>query len=165
MTDADRDDVEIFEPRIRDDLVEPNGSDEIEMDMEALAEAEAAVAALRDNYLVWVRDDLAAMEAAFGAAVADPEADAEPIASIGAVAHNVKGHGASFGYPLMTEVGASLSAYCRELVHASGAQLAVVKAHIDALKAIIENDLSGDGGETGAELVTLLRDAVASRKG
>lgn len=51
-------------------------------------------------------------------------------------AHNIKGMGASFDHPLMTEAGNSLSAYMR-LKPGAADELSVIEAHIDALERIL----------------------------
>lgn len=165
MSEPAEDDIEFITAPVRDGLLDDDDDWSVEDEAAVVADAEAAVAALRDNYLVWVREDLAAIEAAFAIARENPAARAEAIGRIAGIAHNVKGHGASFGYALMTTVGGSLSQFCRRVKEPDDAQLEVVRAHIEALEAIIVNDLTGEGGATGAELVALLRDAVAARGG
>lgn len=59
-----------------------------------LAQAEAAVAGLSADYATTAREDCAALKAALAAKEAEQAFD---------LAHNLKGQGGSFGYPLITD--------------------------------------------------------------
>ncbi|MEE2970496.1 MAG: Hpt domain-containing protein [Pseudomonadota bacterium] len=113
----------------------------------AVAAAEASIAALAENYIVWVRDDLTVARAAFvkaGEALPD---NSEAVAEIFGISHNVKGQGGSFGFQLMTNIGASLCDYIRDGGPASDAKLKVIEAHLTALEFVIDREIKGDGGE------------------
>lgn len=78
-----------------------------------------------------------------------------------ALAHNIKGMGSSFGFLLMTETGASLCDYLRGLGEAQAASSDIVKTHLDAMRLILDNKITGDGGEAGAGLIERLKEKVA----
>ncbi|HEX7777066.1 MAG TPA: Hpt domain-containing protein [Parvibaculum sp.] len=125
-------------------------------DFEAMiAQAEAAIAALRDSY----RDQLVCDVAALFEVWAQLEAGiapAEVLTGVHAIAHNIKGQGGSFGYDLVTSIGASLCDYIRSGDRTSADALNVVFAHIKILKTVADNDISGTGGETGERIVAKL---------
>jgi hypothetical protein len=75
-------------------------------------------------------------------------------------AHNIKGQGSSFGYPLVTRIGDSLCTLVRQERDFSDADLDVVQAHLDALRLILIKEIKGDGGEVGAKLVARLENMV-----
>ena len=135
-----------------------------EIDEEVLARAEAAVAALQASYVEWIWNDIGILEQAHAAALAEPSARASEIERIGGAAHDIRGQGGSFGYPLMTTIGSSLCDFCRAITRRDDGQLEVIRAHIDAMKAVIDNRLEGNGGAQGAELVGLLEDAVEKHR-
>ena len=132
------------------------GSVEKAMDFEAMvAQAEAAVAALSASY----REQLVADVETLSDIWAGLEHDvpvAEVMAQVQSLAHNIKGQGGSFGYDLVTSVGASLCDYLRKGERKSVDELNIVHAHIKILKMIAENDISGTGGDTGARIIAKL---------
>jgi hypothetical protein len=66
------------------------------------------------------------------------------LAELNNVAHELRGQGETFGYPLVTDKH-------REFY----------KAHIDAINVVMTNKVKGDGGEVGQ---SLLKDLEAARK-
>lgn len=98
------------------------GDDDLlpELSPEALARAEAALAALSDDFRAWAEVDLARLRAALDPF--QPE-------SLFAIAHDIKGQAGTFGYPAATELANRL---CR-LLEAGGADVARVAALVEAL--------------------------------
>lgn len=121
-------------------------------DEESISRADAAVVALHANYAEWISVDIAALRAAYARAVAEPSARGERILFIRRQSHDIKGHGSSFGYPLMTSIGASLSDYCREMEPIGDVDLAMIEMFIEAMKSVVDDRLAGDGGARGATL-------------
>ena len=120
-----------------------------------IAQAEAAVEALRDTY----RQQLASDVGELGAIWARYEEGApleETLDALHAVAHNIKGQGGSFGYDLVTDIGASFCDYLRSGERQSPEELNIVNMHIRMLKTVSDHDISGDGGETGRRIVEKL---------
>lgn len=104
----------------------PGDDDDLlpELSPEALARAEAALAALSGDFRAWVEADLARLRAAL-----DPFQPAR----LFAIAHDIKGQAGTFGYPVATELANRL---CRlieagrlEPIHAA----ALVEALAEAL--------------------------------
>lgn len=120
-----------------------------------IAQAEAAVAALRDSYREQLVADAAALMEIW-ARLEKGAAPAEVLHEIHAVAHNVKGQGGSFGYDLVTSIGASLCDFIRSGDRSSADGLNIVHAHLKILKMVGDNDVSGTGGETGERIVAKL---------
>ena len=129
----------------------------------AVAAAEAAVAALSENYVVWVADDLTAARAAFVKAHETLPDNSEAVAEIFRIGHNVKGQGGFFGYQLMTNIGASLCDYIRDGAPVSQARLKVIEAHLAALEFVIERKIEGDGGEAGQGLIDKLKGFIENQ--
>jgi HPt (histidine-containing phosphotransfer) domain-containing protein len=134
-----------------------------ELDAEALARAEAAVAALSDDYLAWVRADLARLAGAV-AALRDAGAPCRPAAAeaVFAIAHDIKGQAGTFGYPLLTRLGAEL---CRQVRAAAMADLAPIEALAAAMAQVVAHGLTGDGGAAGAALLARLEVEAAPQSG
>jgi hypothetical protein len=120
-----------------------------------IAQAEAAVAALRDSYREQLVSDAATL-AELWSGLERGAAPAEVLHEVHAIAHNVKGQGGSFGYDLVTSIGASLCDFIRSGDRTTPDGLNIVHAHIKILKMVGENDISGTGGETGERIVAKL---------
>lgn len=131
------------------------------VDPEKIAKAEAAVAQLADSYLDWALNDLATLQAQLEAARADEPHRRKRVEELFQTAHDMKGQGSTFGYPLVTQVAKHLCHYVEGHLDRNGLpDLAVVAAHVDALTVILRQRVSGDGGETGQLLVRELETLV-----
>lgn len=113
---------------------------------------------LQDNYLQWTESALADMRTHHAKLCRDPES-AAIIQDIFSIAHNIKGMGASFGFPLMTETGVSFCRYIRSL-DGQVIDPDVIDAHIRSLEVILSNRIQGDGGDIGKELIDSLTTMV-----
>ncbi len=82
------------------------------------------------------------------------------MAEVNRIAHELRGQGGTFGYPLITLFAKSLyetTAYpCRE----DDANLEICRAHLDTLRAVIREKMEGDGGEVGRQLMMALNQAI-----
>ena len=123
-----------------------------------LANAQAAVADLADQYIGWVNEDLVRLESAVGAA--DGSAAPDKLIAIYDVAHDIKGQGSTFGYQLVTEIGALLCAYIKDCIKKARCDAGVIAAHIEALHTVVDNRVQGDAGELGQEILDALRGAA-----
>ena len=81
------------------------------------------------------------------------------------VGHELRGQGATYGYDLISEVAASLFRYTERLYSHVELSPEVIRAHADAMRAIIKNDVKGDGGPIGTDLVKSLEDLVDRMSG
>ncbi len=124
---------------------------------EAVRKAEAAVAALAQNFTEWVRADLDKAFALLANARESQPENASHIREIFGVCHNIKGQGGSFGYDLITHFGASLCNFIRDAGSASERKLKVVESHLTAIRFILDRDIQGDGGQVGKQLQAKLR--------
>lgn len=126
-----------------------------------LARAEAAVADLCKDYPFWVKEDIASIHDCVKRAKAilsetrtgiGTEIETE-IKAAGSrafeLAHNIKGQGTSFGYPLMTAVGISLCEVLRHRRRLDRQTIPLVEAHARLMDQIIDNGLKDDGGKEG----------------
>ena len=75
-------------------------------------------------------------------------------------AHELKGQGGTFGYPLISAFGKSLNDFTFGEVAIGESQLEIVKSHIDVMRAVINDRIAGDGGEIGQALVASLDQAI-----
>jgi chemotaxis protein histidine kinase CheA len=134
------------------------------VDPDILARADALIAAMQDDYLTWAEEDLATLFAALESLEGETPDPAAVKAEVFRIAHDMKGQGGSFGYPLITAVGNRL---CRFLERAGDPmtpeQRAVARAHAETLHTILSNRIQGEAGQTGTEMLARLdglRDAA-----
>ena len=130
---------------------------------DSLRRAEAAVAKLAETYVEWAMKDVMSLRAALAAARADPDRIADHLSALHAVAHNVKGQGGSFGFPLVTRIGHSLTRLVRGRELASSEVLDIIAAHIDAIAMLLEHRVTGDGGELGEAMALRLEELANAR--
>jgi HPt (histidine-containing phosphotransfer) domain-containing protein len=73
------------------------------------------------------------------------------------IAHDFKGHAGSYGYPLVSMIAASMCS----LIKRGGLQIPnthdAIDCHVNAIQQLIEGRMSGDGGESGQQIVENLR--------
>jgi chemotaxis protein histidine kinase CheA len=132
----------------------------------ALARAEAAVANLAQDYASWALADVAKARAALAAAIDNPAGRAPYIEALFRVGHDLKGQGASFGFPLVTKIGHSLCLLTRDRTRQYDSKhLDLAKSHLDALDLILTKGIKGEGGKVGAELVAKLERRVSELLG
>ena len=110
---------------------------------------------LRDTYLTWTRESLEKLDGLLVALAGDGDADATAD-EIFAIVHNIKGMGTSFGFQLMTDSGHLLCDYLRIRPKGVRADAAFVTSMVKAMHVIIDNNITGDGGPSGARLIEKL---------
>lgn len=125
-----------------------------------LARAQAAVADLAKNYGASTLADLDRCAALLQTARDTPGQRAAAVKDLYNIAHNIKGQGSSFGYPLVTRIAHSLCTLVRQERAFSDADLGIVQAHLDALRLILTKEIKGEGGEVGAKLAARLENMV-----
>jgi hypothetical protein len=126
----------------------------------AVASAQAAVAGLSDKYIGWVNDDLKRLDAAI-AGVTDGS-NAQALREVYGVAHDIKGQGSTFGYHLITDIGQLLCRYTERAIERKKVDRAVIDAHVEALRTVVDNRIQGPAGELGREIIDALK-GVAER--
>ena len=88
----------------------------------------------------------------------DRNAQFEEISLIG---HELRGQGGTFGYPLITIFGKSLYDVTKAPCRQDDANLEIVKAHIDTMRAVLREKIEGDGGAVGQALFKALKMAIS----
>ncbi|MBX3453199.1 Hpt domain-containing protein [Ferrovibrio sp.] len=122
----------------------------------ALAQAQAAVAAMADEYIGWVTADLVRLDEAVAAI--DPANPPAGLKAAHGVAHDIKGQGATFGYKLVTDIAAMLCRYLQHHAETGSYDPEVIEAHVQALKTVVENRVKGDAGALGQEILATLQE-------
>jgi len=133
-----------------------------EMDLEALQRAEEAVEELQDSYPEWVKPEVDLMASILNELKAlSGEEQTKCLEEIFDLAHNIKGQGTSFGYPLMTQIGESLCDFLRTSKTMDGAAFQLIESHILAMQAVIRDRVCNEDDALGVKTVSELRAAGA----
>jgi hypothetical protein len=124
------------------------------VDAAMLEKAEALIANLQGDFVVWVQEDLKKLQAHFDAANAQPEAErAQAMKEVFGVLHDMKGQGGSFGYPLVTTIANTLCRFMESITSYGPQEMQAILLHVNTLRLIVAERLSGDGGTKGEKLV------------
>ena len=137
-----------------------NGDGPVKIDPNVLREAEKAVEDLGDEFPVWARQDVDALQQALADAQVDPANMEAAIGEIYKRALDLKGQGGGFGYSLVTSVGDLLTKFLEGRTDLNDRDLSIVTAHVDALNAVLRDDIKGDGGQVGNAIVDGLHQLV-----
>lgn len=138
-----------------------NSGGDLDPQMQAmLAAAEAALASLDADLETLIGENMAQAKQGLMAAQATPDAAEQYLQQIYAAFHDMKGVGGTFGYHLVTSVAANLCRYLKQKPGTSVTVLHQVERHIKAMERIQRENIAGDGGETGVELLAQLETAA-----
>ena len=121
-------------------------------DPAALARAEAALANLSDRYLGWAEADLVRLEACLIEVQGAGDGRTDRLGRMFAIAHDMKGQGSTFGYPLISELGGRLCRLLETVPDPSAQDMDRIAALAVAMGRVIRDRLAGDGGEDGSRL-------------
>jgi len=134
------------------------------IDASAIARAEEALKAMSAQFGQWLNDEVAKLDKA-QADIRSQGYTPETAEALYFRAHDLKGLGTTYEYPLVTRIAASL---CRMLDDADKrmqAPLAVVDAHIDAIKAVVRDKIQTDDHPVGRDLAETLEARAAEHLG
>lgn len=106
------------------------------IDPAALAKAEAALKGLSGNFDQWMQDELNKLDSA-RERVRTEGYNAETAETLYFRAHDLKGLGSTYGYPIVTRIAASLCRLTDDPASRLKAPLFLVDAHIDSIKAAV----------------------------
>lgn len=126
---------------------------------DTIRRAEEAVSKLSEQYRDWVRGDLAKLRDCMASAGGGGEARAAAYKEVRHIAHDLRGQGATFGYPLVSRLAQSISQTLKERA-ADDDSDAVLSAHFDALAQVIEKDVADAGSAAAKEIIATLETAI-----
>ncbi len=136
------------------------------LDMAAMKRAEAAIDGLKSEFAGWIADDVHALVAARAQYAKAPDAGSR--AALLRAAHDIKGQAATFNFPLIARVAASLSRLIGELPPAAALPAGLLDAHAGAIQVIHRQGLQTSDDKTAlalcAELDARVDEMLAPRK-
>jgi len=130
---------------------------------EVVVKAQATIDQHKDNFLDWVVKDVASLNEHYKKA-ANKVTRKKNVADIEQIAHQTKAQGGMFNFGLATQVAKSLEQFCQKHINPSDEQLVVIGKHIDTLTVIFSQNITGDGGAVGKELMDNLSKLVDKYK-
>ena len=134
------------------------------IDANAIAKAEEALKAMSAQFGQWLQDEVAKLDQT-QADIRTKGYTTETAEALYFRAHDLKGLGTTYQYPLVTRIAGSL---CRMLDDADKrmkAPLPVIDAHIDAIKAVVRDEIQTDEHPVGRDLAEALEARVAEHLG
>ncbi len=129
-------------------------------DDQLLREAEQRVDGLQDVFLEAADEDMDRLVEAYRSAESEPEKLDTHLNTVQGVAHDLKGYGDNINYPLLTRFGNSLSLFLRKAEAPDDKRLEVTRVHVEAMRLVLNEQITGDGGKQGEELYAALDEAV-----
>lgn len=124
---------------------------------ELLAAADEEIQSRAGDYATWIAAEVEEMARRVDRLRSEPSAVPALIAQVSRAAHEMRGQGGIFGYPLITQIAKSLYEATRgSFTTVTANEQLLFKAHVDAIKAVMNARISGDGGTTGKQLLASL---------
>ncbi|MFN3836617.1 MAG: Hpt domain-containing protein [Brevundimonas sp.] len=127
---------------------------------DAIAKAEEALKAMSAQFGQWLNDEIVKLDKA----QADIREQGYTPATAEALyfrAHDLKGLGTTYEYPLVTRLAGSLCKMLDDADRRMSAPLVILDAHIDAIRAVVRDQIKTDEHPTGRALAETLEARVA----
>lgn len=129
------------------------------IDADAVARAEEALKALSSQFGQWLQDEMVKLEAA-ETAIRNEGYNAQTAETLYMRAHDLKGLGTTYEYPLVTRVAGSLCRLLDNVEQRLSAPWPLVEAHISAIRAIVRDKIQAADHPVGCELAEALETEV-----
>jgi hypothetical protein len=129
------------------------------IDPAAIAKAEAALQSLSGNFTQWLNDEITKLDGARQTVRAEGPT-AENMESLYLRAHDLKGLGATYGFPLITRIAGLLCRLIDDKSKRLQAPLGLIEAHIDAIKAAARDEIKTEEHPVGKILVQELESRI-----
>ncbi len=125
-----------------------------------IEEAEEQLERAALDFTDWALGYLAKLSDLCTEALMKPGRRDEYFHEINVLAHELRGQGGTFGYPLISIFGKMLYDVTGEGCSEDDNAVEIVKAHIDTMRAVLREKVVGDGGNLGRDLLKSLRLAI-----
>lgn len=137
-----------------------NGDGPVSIDPNVLKRAEESVEKLSEDYSSFAQADVDGIKAAIARAEANPEERQGAIADIYTRALDLKGQGGGFGYNMITSIGDLLTKFLEGKEDLAPREFEIVHAHVDAMQAVLREEMKGGGDKIGIQIVDGLTQLV-----
>ena len=130
------------------------------IDAGAIAKAEEALKAMSAQFGQWLQDEIVKLDRA-QADIRNQGYNEQTAEALYFRAHDLKGLGTTYQYPLVTRLAGSLCKMMDEPAKRMAAPVVLIDAHIDAIKAVVRDQIQTDDHPTGKALAETLEARVA----
>jgi chemotaxis protein histidine kinase CheA len=126
---------------------------------EAIRRAEEALEQVKSEFRDWLTEEVRKLERAH-AAVHASGLDGEPGKALFVVAHDLRGLGSTYEFPIVTRLAKSMCKLIETAERRASAPRALVDAHVGAIRAALMQNIRSDTDMVGRELVEELERQV-----
>ncbi|MFC0632634.1 Hpt domain-containing protein [Brevundimonas balnearis] len=130
------------------------------IDASAIAKAEEALKAMSAQFGQWLQDEITKLDAA-QTAIRTQGFNAQTAEQLYFRAHDLKGLGTTYQYPLVTRLAGSLCKMLDDPARRLSAPVALIDAHVDAIKAVVRDQIQSDEHPVGRALAEELEQRVS----
>lgn len=121
--------------------------------MKAVQRAEQALSLLSEQFSDWMEAEVASLETARDTFLAANDR-ASAVADVFRSAHDMKGQGETFGFPIAARAAANLTQFLEQIDDASAPVVAiVVDEHVKAIRAMLAEDARDESHPIALKLV------------
>ena len=129
------------------------------IDPAAIAKAEAALKGLSSNFAEWLQDEITKLDAA-RARIKVEGWTTDTAESLYLRAHDLKGLGSTYEFPLITRIAGSLCKMIDDPATRLTAPMHILDGHIDAIRACVRDGIKDDKNPIGKMLAEELEGRV-----
>lgn len=130
------------------------------IDANAIAKAELALQAMSSQFGQWLQDEIEKLDKA-QADIRTSGYNALTAEALYFRAHDLKGLGSTYQYPLVTRLAGSLCKMMDDPAKRMAAPVVLLDAHIDAIRAVVRDEIQTDDHPVGKILAETLEARVA----
>lgn len=135
---------------------------DISFDANRIANIQKELDSWNDDFVTWTLDYIDKLKRVLVAARRkEPASRRSEFERINQIAHELRGQGGIFGYPLVSAVAKSLFELTKDTLDRSEECLRLVQNHIETLQIVLRDEVRGDGGSIGLEIIKAMRLANA----
>ena len=129
---------------------------------ESLKKAQAAIDEMAEDYPDWAIGQVDQLAEKHKRLVFSPDARPEHYKEIHRIAHDMKGQGGTFGYPLVSTIAEALYRITVKDAKYTDAEVEIIKAHIDSIRIVLQTREKEPDSVTGIRVQRAL-DAVLKK--
>ncbi len=133
----------------------------LNLPVDAVARADAAMKSLSANFEEWLKADVAKLQAVRERMAAEGISP-ETVGQLYMRAHDLKGLGVTCEYPIITRLADSLCALLDD-EQPVDEQMGLVDDHIDALRLALQNRVRSEDDPRGREMIEILERDIQYR--
>lgn len=122
--------------------------------------AQAAIDAISNESMQWVKENLTTLKM-LSSRLGQPNSAPDLALQIGEVALTINSRAGTFGYSRAAEIAYMLYLFCRKQYRAElPAHNTIIKKHIEVLQVVFGNNMKGDAGAVGEQIVAELKGLI-----